>query len=168
MVRTKSLPHFFLHSLSLVGIQDIRSSIVSFLEFEQPYIEQFDPTIFKTKKLQLQTIPAKIICLYSTLSGEKWVLVLHGSQHHENSQSLREFPDYSYVSGKKRTSWIRSNSWRHVEAVRKRNKVYQNRVKQKEPWILQHKLLLKKFEVWCFRNECLKLIHSSIPYQQVA
>ena len=71
MVRTKSLPHFFLHSLSLVGIQDIRSSIVSFLEFEQPYIEQFDPTIFKTKKLQLQTIPAKIICLYSTLSGEK-------------------------------------------------------------------------------------------------
>ena len=39
-----------------------------------------------------------MIYLHSILSGEEWVLVLHGSQYpHETSGDLREFPDYSFL-----------------------------------------------------------------------
>ena len=40
-----------------------------------------------------------MICLHSIPSGEEWVLVLHSSQHsHENSEDLRESPDYCFFS----------------------------------------------------------------------
>ena len=74
----------------LVGIRNIPNPLVLFLKFEQPYTEQFDPTIFKTKNLQIQAIPAKMIGLRSILFEEEVVLVIHGSPRpHENSGCLR-------------------------------------------------------------------------------
>ena len=98
-IRTKSLRSFIIYSLSLVGIQYIPILSVLFLEFVQPHIEKFDLTIFKKKKKKKRhvlNIYAKMICLHSIPSREEWVLVMHNSQHsHENSGSLREFPDKS-------------------------------------------------------------------------
>ena len=54
------------------------------------------PYNFQNKKLNVQTIQANMIFLHSIPYGQEWVLVMHNSQHsHENSGSLREFPDKS-------------------------------------------------------------------------
>ena len=49
------------------------------------------PLFSKPKNIQVQTIPANIICLSSIPSGGELILVLHGFQKRENSGKLREF-----------------------------------------------------------------------------
>ena len=98
LVRAFFLIPFLLYSPFLVGIGNIPSPLILFLEFEQPYIEYFDPTVFKTRKLRVQTILGKMICLHCIPSGIEWVLVLHDSQHpQEFSDSFQQFPGFSFL-----------------------------------------------------------------------